>query len=122
MDIKTYDMEEILNTKIYDLYVDNPMVTIKAFIHDIFLKLVNNYYDYDHINELFGILFIGFVENKFIDGYVTRDDDKYINDFDYKYSDAVKLYNLLIDYIFSDQTIKMGITKIPDNYNFETGM
>lgn len=122
MDIKTYDMEEILNTKIYDLYVDNPMVTIKAFIYDIFLKLVNNYYDYDHINDLFGTLFIGFVENKFIDGYVTRDDDKYINDFDYKYSDAVKLYKLLIDYIFSDKTTKMGITRMPDDYSFEVGV
>ena len=122
MDIKTYDIEEILNTKIYDLYVDNPMVTIKAFIYDIFLKLVNNYYDYDHIDDLFGVLFIGFVENKFIDGYVTRDDDNYINDFDYKYSDACKLYQSLIDYIFSDKTTKMGITRISDNYNFETGM
>ena len=122
MDIKTYDMEEILNTKIYDLYVDNPMVTIKAFIYDIFLKLVNNYYDYDHINDLFGTLFIGFVENKFIDGYVTRDADKYINDFNYKYSDAVKLYKLLIDYIFSDKTTKMGITRMSDDYNFNIGV
>lgn len=122
MNIKTYDMEDILNTKIYDLYVDNPMVTIKAFIHDIFLKLVNNYYDYDHINELLGVLFIGFVENQFIDGYVTRDDDKYINDFDYKYSDAIKLYHSLIDYIFSDKEIKCGFSRMPDDYNFEVGM
>jgi len=122
MNIKTYDMEDILNTKIYDLYVDNPMVTIKAFIHDMLLKLVNNSYNYDHIDDLLDILFIGFVENKFIDGYVTRDDDNYIYDSDYKYSDATKLYRSLINYIFSDKEKKCGFSRMPDDYNFEVGM
>lgn len=106
MAIKTYDVEDILNTKIYDLYSSEPVVTIKAFIHDIFLKLCNNYYDYDHINDLLGTLFIGFVENKLIDGYVIRDDDKYIDDFDYKYSDAVELYNILVNTIFNSSINK----------------
>lgn len=122
MNIKTYDMEDILNTKIYDLYVDNPMVTIKAFIHDIFLKLVNNYYNYDHINDLLDILFIGFAENGFIDGYISRDEDGYIVKSEYRYNDAIKLYNLLVNYIFSDKETKCGFSRMPDDYNFEVGM
>lgn len=122
MNIKTYDIKDILNTKIYDLYVDNPMVTIKAFIHDIFLKLVNNYYNYDHINDLLDILFVGFAENGFIDGYISRDEDGYIVKSEYKYNDAIKLYNLLVNYIFSDKQTNCGVSRMPDDYNFEVGM
>ena len=109
MDIKTYNgykIEDILNTKIYDLYSSEPVVTIKDFMYDIFLKLCNNYYNYYHINDLIGTLFIGFAENKFIDGYVIRDDDKYIDDFNYYYSDAVELYNMLVNTIFNSSINK----------------
>lgn len=120
MDIKTYDMEEILNTKIYSLYVTEPQISIIDHMHDMMIDLLEDKYNYE---EMLSNLFIGFVENKFINGFVSRDEDGYLSDYDYKYSDAVKLYNVLINYIFNlNQKEDKYIPKRPDFYDFHSTM
>ena len=118
MHIKTYDIEEILNTKIHPLYISDPMITIKDFLHEIMLNAIESS---SYLDELINILFIGFAENKFIDGHIIRDTDGYLRKQEYHYTDVIKLYKFLINYIFSDKTTKMGITRMSDDSNFEIG-
>ena len=122
MDIKTYNVKEIFNTKIYPMYVTEPQISIVDYMHNMMIDLLEGRYNYE---EMLHNLFIGFVENNFIDGHVTRDDDGYLIHYDFQYRDAVKLYKLLVDAIFNLSTtkeMKCGFSRMSEDYNFEVGM
>lgn len=115
-----YYINDILNTKIHPLYVTEPQISIIDHMHEMMIDLLEGKYNYE---EMLSNLFIGFVENKFIDGFVSRDKDRYLSDYDYKYSDAAKLYNVLINYIFNlNKKEEKHVPKRPDFYDFNSVM
>ena len=93
------NLSKLLNTQIIPTYIGESKTTVKEYLKKACFDLINENYD-EALTKL-GTLQVNFAEKNLIDGFVARDEDGYLVDYEYNQKEADMLLKSLVDVVFN---------------------